>query len=74
MDAEQLVSEVLGVSAARITPDLQFAAVPEWDSLNHVNLMLALEERLGTEIDAEQMIELTSVQAIRDYIAAHEGL
>jgi citrate synthase len=66
----ELVAEVLGIPASRVTDDLQFHSIPEWDSLNHVNLMLALEAMLGVEIGAERMIELDNVASIRRFIDA----
>jgi citrate synthase len=69
-DVEQLIAEALGIPRKRVTPQLEFGAVAEWDSLGHVTLMLALEERTGTEIDAERMVELTTVGAISQYVDA----
>ena len=69
-DVDRLIAETLEIPVPRVTPDLAYGSVAEWDSMNHVNLMLALEERLGTEIDADLMIELTTVAAIRAYVEA----
>ena len=69
-DVEQLIADTLGIARKKVTPGLAFGEVAEWDSLGHVSIMLALEERLGTEIDAEQMVELTSVGAIHEYVRA----
>ena len=51
-----------------LVDDLEFGGIPEWDSLTHVDLMLALEAEFGVTIDEEKMIELTSVRAIRLFI------
>lgn len=67
----QLVATTLGISAQSVTDDLAFSEVAEWDSLNHVNLMLALEGALHTEIDEDLMVQLTSVRAIREFAAQH---
>lgn len=70
-DIEELIADVLEIDRSRVDADLEFGGIPEWDSLAHVNLMVEVETRLGTTIDAEQMVELTSVAAIRDYVSAH---
>ena len=62
-----IVAATLGISRDVVTDDLSFSDIPEWDSLNHVNLMLALEQRLRTEIDEDLMVQLTSVRAIRAF-------
>ena len=54
-----------------VTDDLAFRSIRQWDSLNHVNLMLALESSLDTEIDDDLMVELASVKAIRRFVESH---
>ena len=68
-DISRLVATTLGIPIERVTDDLAFSEVAEWDSLNHVNLMLALEGALHIEIDEDQMVELTTVKAIREFAA-----
>jgi len=70
-EVHTLVAEVLGIDPGRIQGDLAFGELPEWDSLHHVNLMLALEERLGTEVGPDQMVELTTVSLIEEYAGAN---
>jgi acyl carrier protein len=36
-----------------------------WDSVNHLNLMLALEAEFDVQFEADEIAELTSVGAIR---------
>ena len=64
---ENLIAEALGISAQKVRDDLEFGAIPQWDSTNHVNLILSLEEAYGVEIEAEKIVELTSVTAIRNF-------
>ena len=65
---EQLIASVLSIPAEQITDELAFDSIPEWDSLNHVNLMLALESGYGVEIDEDTMVELANVAAIRLFV------
>jgi len=64
---DKLVADTLGIPVHTIREDLAFSEVPQWDSLNHVNLMVALEQMLQTEIDEDLMVQLTSVKAIRQF-------
>ncbi len=64
-----VIAEQLRLPVSRVREDLRFGGVPEWDSLNHVNLMLALEKEYGVTVDEERMVELTSVGAIRSFLA-----
>ena len=68
-----IVATTLGISRDVVTDDLSFSEIPEWDSLNHVNLMLALEQHLDTEIDEDLMVQLTSVRAIRAFVGSRKS-
>ena len=43
-------------------------SVPAWDSLAAVTLMAVLEQEFDTQIDLMEMPELTSYNAVRDYL------
>ena len=70
---DQVVADVLGISLAQVNDELSYGSIREWDSLNHVNLMLALEREYGAEIDEDRMVELTSVEAIRRFVLEPQG-
>jgi acyl carrier protein len=38
--------------------------IPSWDSVRHLTLITAIEERFNVTFDADQLMELTSVAAI----------
>lgn len=65
-----LVSATLGIPAALVVDELAFGSIPEWDSLNHVQLMLRLEASYGVEVDEDRMIALTDVRTIREFVGA----
>jgi acyl carrier protein len=44
-----------------LTPDLTAASVPEWDSFNHINLIVAVESRLKIKF---QTAELESINTV----------
>lgn len=45
--------------------------IPAWDSVRHLTLITAIEERFDVTFEAEQMMELTSVAAIIDALRLH---
>ncbi len=59
-----LVVEALQVSPPEITPETAFGDLPAWDSMGHMEIMLALEEHFGLEIDADTIASLTGVPQI----------
>ena len=44
-----------------LTPELTAAEVPEWDSFNHINLVVAIESQFGVKF---QTAELESLQSV----------
>lgn len=64
-----LIAETLDLDPDEVTSTLRLHDVPEWSSLDHVTLMLALEERLGRTIDGPLSAQLLSVAAIEAWAA-----
>ena len=65
MRPELLVSQVFGVDPAQVRDDTSNATLRAWDSLAHVNLVLALETTYGVSLSLEEALEATSVGAIK---------
>jgi citrate synthase len=65
---EEVIAGTFRISPTKVTDALAFNAIPEWDSLAHMELMLALESAYGVSIDEDRMIELISVTAIRRFL------
>lgn len=65
MDVVEIIKKVFNLPDDKITDDLSYQSIPEWDSLNHVSLVIALEEAYGITIDDELMLQLTSVGEIK---------
>ncbi len=70
---DQLIAHTLRIDEGRITADLEYQSIREWDSLGHVTLMMALENAYGTPVDDELTLELRTVAAIRAFAAEHAG-
>ena len=52
------------VAPDTITTETTRESCAKWDSLAHLNLMLALEDGFGVTLTVDEMAELTSVTAI----------
>lgn len=44
-----------------LTPELTAASVPEWDSFNHINLIVAIEARLKIKFQTAELESMNSV-------------
>ncbi len=56
-----LASELFDVPAAKLTMDSSPATLENWDSVQHLNLVLALEEAFGVQFEPEDMEKMQSV-------------
>ncbi|MFI5362718.1 MAG: acyl carrier protein [Elusimicrobiota bacterium] len=68
---KQIIVEQLGVDAAEVTPNAHFVNDLGADSLDTVELVMALEEEFDTEIPDEQAEKIQTVGQAIDYISTH---
>lgn len=64
----KIVAEQLGVKAEDVKADASFVEDLGADSLDTVELVMALEEEFETEIPDEEAEKITTVQLAIDYI------
>jgi acyl carrier protein len=63
-----IIVELLGVDAAKVTPEARFREELEADSLDLVELIMAFEEEFGGEISDEDAQKITTVGEAVEYI------
>ena len=68
---KKIVVDQLGVKEEDVTPNASFVDDLGADSLDTVELVMALEEEFETEIPDEEAEKITTVQQAEDYIKAH---
>ena len=69
---KKIVAEQLGVKEEEIQNSSSFVDDLGADSLDTVELVMALEEEFETEIPDEEAEKITKVQEAIDYILKHE--
>ena len=67
----KLVCEQLGVKEEEVTMDASFAEDLGADSLDTVELVMAMEEEFEAEIPDEEAEKITTVKDAVDYIEKH---
>jgi acyl carrier protein len=65
---QEVVADKLDVDAGKITPEASFTNDLGADSLDVVELVMALEEEFEVEIPDEEAEKLQTVQSVVDYI------
>lgn len=69
---KKIIIEQLGVKEEDVKPEASFVDDLGADSLDTVELVMALEEEFDTEIPDEEAEKITTVQAAIDYITANQ--
>ncbi|MBL8142764.1 MAG: acyl carrier protein [Acidobacteria bacterium] len=68
---KSIIVENLGVDEDEVTPDASFQEDLGADSLDVVELVMALEEQFGVEIPDEDAEKITRVREAIEYIETH---
>ena len=70
---KKIIIEQLGVKEEQVTNEASFVEDLGADSLDTVELVMALEDEFELEIPDEDAEKITTVQQAIDYIATHLG-
>lgn len=69
MAAQELVAQALGLEMTDVPPDATFNTVAEWDSLGHLRIIMALEEKLERRLTPQELFGIDSVTEVGSLIA-----
>lgn len=59
-----IVSNIMNWPLKKINEDSSPEDIDTWDSLNQINLVLALEEEFGVQFTDDQIVEMLSVRSV----------
>ncbi len=69
---KEIITEQLGVDPSEVTPNASFVNDLGADSLDTVELVMALEEEFGMEIPDEEAEKIQTVGDAINYIKSHK--
>lgn len=67
-EVQEIIVDLLGVEEGKVTPEARFREDLEADSLDIVELIMAMEDKFGGEISDEDAQKLTNVGEVVAYI------
>jgi acyl carrier protein len=67
---KDLMAIVLNIDAAKIDDDTSMDNTPGWDSANHINLVLALEEEFSISFEVAEFESMVSYFDIVQVVGA----
>lgn len=70
---KKIMSQIFRVAEDHIREDASSLTIDSWDSLAHMNLIAALEEEFGVQFQDQEIIQMTSFEAILSSLALKAG-
>jgi acyl carrier protein len=67
----RLVSQIMNIPIASLTDASSPDVVEAWDSLKHMNLVLALEEEFGVRFSDDEIMNMSSVARVTAAVDEH---
>jgi acyl carrier protein len=61
---QAIAADVLEVPASKINPESSPENIDTWDSVHHLNLVLALEQEFNLQFEPEEIDQMKDVQHI----------
>ncbi|MGH9468908.1 MAG: acyl carrier protein [Terriglobia bacterium] len=68
-----IVADVLSVSPSAVSPESSPQSLEGWDSVHHLNLVLALEEKFSIQFSPEEMEQMGDVGRIVLLVESKSG-
>jgi len=62
--ARQLIADAMNVTPDLVPDDARIGRFERWDSLAHMRLVLAIEKRIGRELDPDEALRIESLADI----------
>ncbi len=72
-EVKKIIVDLLGADENKVTSEARFREELEADSLDLVELIMAFEDKFGTEISDEAAQKITTVGEAVSYIDAHKS-
>lgn len=74
-DLFAILGKALDANPAAFTLQTKAEEIPEWDSMGHLSILVALDTRLGGKVaQIDEMATANSVRAIADLLKRHQLL
>ncbi|MDQ4421044.1 acyl carrier protein [Sphingobium sp. DEHP117] len=68
-----LIAKSLMLPADKVTEDLKYNSIPEWDSVAHMALVTELEDAYGIMLETDDIVGMSSVAKIREILSKYDA-
>lgn len=68
---DQILADTFKISLEKASENMTMEDIPNWDSLSHMGLIVAIESELGIELTGDDIAEMVSFDAIRSVLTKY---
>lgn len=68
LEVQEIFREVFDDEEIVLTEEMSSADLEDWDSIEHINIVLQLEQHFGIKVDMGEMVELNTIGNIVNII------
>tara|TARA_B110000238_G_C15916874_1_gene348726 strand:+ start:239 stop:463 length:225 start_codon:yes stop_codon:yes gene_type:complete len=61
----------LGITSDIVTDELEYAAIPQWDSVAHMSLIVGLEDEFDIMIETDDVIDMSSFKMAKEIVTKY---
>lgn len=69
----EVFCRALALDSTRVTEELAYGTIPEWDSTAHMMLVADIEATFDVMLDTDDIIDMSSVAKAREILAKYQG-
>ena len=63
-----LIAKILKIKKTRININSSITSIKQWDSVNHINIIIEIERKFKKKINPDIASELTSIKKIKKFL------
>jgi acyl carrier protein len=72
-EVRQVIADVFALGLGDVGPSTASRDIPDWDSVRHLDVVMALEQQFACSFSPEEMAEMTTVPAIAEMVRRKRG-
>ena len=72
-EVKSQIAATFEISVEQVADDSSGQTIEQWDSVGHINLVMALEQKFGVSFTMEEIMQLRDVRAICRVISEQSG-
>ena len=65
-------AEALNIGIEKVSDDLKYQSIPEWDSISHMVLISTIEEKFNISLATDDVIDMSSVGKAKDILKKYK--